>query len=112
MSPRETSWYGTASGRIIGDAGRGDPACNLAIAWTAFAGESRETFRAALPLDDATWARPWLDPVESPSLPSLPSPAPTPLPQARRRIIDDVLADHARLHDPHAEQVRWAAQQD
>ncbi len=35
----------------------GDPACDLAIAWTFFAGPSRATFRAALPLDQATWAR-------------------------------------------------------
>jgi aminoglycoside phosphotransferase (APT) family kinase protein len=35
----------------------GDPACDLAIAWMLFDGQSRETFRAALPLDDATWAR-------------------------------------------------------
>jgi aminoglycoside phosphotransferase (APT) family kinase protein len=35
----------------------GDPACDLAIAWTMFAGESRKTFRAILPLDPATWAR-------------------------------------------------------
>lgn len=35
----------------------GDPACDLAIAWTLFRGESRNAFRAALPLDKATWAR-------------------------------------------------------
>lgn len=35
----------------------GDPACDLAIAWTFFAGESREAFRAALALDEGTWAR-------------------------------------------------------
>jgi aminoglycoside phosphotransferase (APT) family kinase protein len=35
----------------------GDPACDLAIAWTFFADESRETFRQALGLDEATWAR-------------------------------------------------------
>ncbi|MGF1575189.1 MAG: aminoglycoside phosphotransferase family protein [Cyanophyceae cyanobacterium] len=35
----------------------GDPACDLAIAWTFFAEPSRATFRAALPLDQATWAR-------------------------------------------------------
>ncbi|HZZ36540.1 MAG TPA: aminoglycoside phosphotransferase family protein [Caulobacteraceae bacterium] len=35
----------------------GDPACDLAIAWTLFEGESRDAFRAALPLDEATWAR-------------------------------------------------------
>jgi aminoglycoside phosphotransferase (APT) family kinase protein len=35
----------------------GDPACDLAIAWTAFEGESRDAFRSAIDLDDATWAR-------------------------------------------------------
>jgi aminoglycoside phosphotransferase (APT) family kinase protein len=35
----------------------GDPACDLAIAWTFFAGESRQLFQKALPFDDATWAR-------------------------------------------------------
>lgn len=35
----------------------GDPSCDLVIAWTLFWGESREAFRAALPLDAATWAR-------------------------------------------------------
>jgi aminoglycoside phosphotransferase (APT) family kinase protein len=35
----------------------GDPACDLAIAWTLFEGKSRETFRAALSLDDGTWVR-------------------------------------------------------
>ena len=35
----------------------GDPACDLVIAWTLFEGESRDAFRAALPLDEATWAR-------------------------------------------------------
>jgi len=35
----------------------GDPACDLAIAWTLFKGESRKAFRAMLPLDVGTWAR-------------------------------------------------------
>jgi len=35
----------------------GDPACDLAIAWTLFEDESREIFRSTLALDDATWAR-------------------------------------------------------
>ena len=35
----------------------GDPACDLAIAWTYFTGRARRTFREALPLDEATWAR-------------------------------------------------------
>lgn len=37
--------------------GVGDPACDLVIAWALFAGESRAAFRAALGVDDATWAR-------------------------------------------------------
>lgn len=35
----------------------GDPACDLAIAWTLFRDKSREIFKAALPLDAGTWAR-------------------------------------------------------
>jgi aminoglycoside phosphotransferase (APT) family kinase protein len=35
----------------------GDPACDLAIAWTFFSGDSRETFRERVAFDDATWAR-------------------------------------------------------
>ena len=35
----------------------GDPACDLAPAWTFFSGESREAFRAALTFDEATWIR-------------------------------------------------------
>ena len=41
----------------FGCSGVGDPACDLVIAWTVFSGESREEFRAPLPLDAATWAR-------------------------------------------------------
>jgi aminoglycoside phosphotransferase (APT) family kinase protein len=41
----------------FGQLGVGDPACDLAIAWTFFDGASRQAFRDALPLDDATWAR-------------------------------------------------------
>jgi aminoglycoside phosphotransferase (APT) family kinase protein len=35
----------------------GDPACDLAIAWTLFTGTSRHTFRCHVDLDDETWAR-------------------------------------------------------
>lgn len=35
----------------------GDPACDLAVAWTLLEGAGRAAFRAALPLDPATWAR-------------------------------------------------------
>ena len=35
----------------------GDPACDLAIAWTFFRGESRQEYRVALGVDEATWWR-------------------------------------------------------
>jgi aminoglycoside phosphotransferase (APT) family kinase protein len=41
----------------FGGLGVGDPACDVTIAWTFFSGESREAFRARLPVDHATWAR-------------------------------------------------------
>lgn len=41
----------------FGTSGVGDPSCDLAITWTMFHGESRQAFRTALPLDEATWAR-------------------------------------------------------
>ncbi|ODR92460.1 aminoglycoside phosphotransferase family protein [Sinorhizobium alkalisoli] len=41
----------------FGTSGVGDPACDLSIAWTMFKGESREVFRAVLPLDEGTWTR-------------------------------------------------------
>lgn len=37
--------------------GVGDPACDLMCAWGLFSGPSRRTFRDALAVDDATWAR-------------------------------------------------------
>jgi aminoglycoside phosphotransferase (APT) family kinase protein len=79
----------------FGSSAVGDPACDLSIAWTLLEKESRDAFRAALPLDDATWARGrgWTlwkglitlaghldaDPFEA---------------KRARRIIDEVLADH------------------
>ena len=41
----------------FGSLGIGDPACDLVIAWTLFKGESRDTFRRTLRLDNDTWAR-------------------------------------------------------
>jgi aminoglycoside phosphotransferase (APT) family kinase protein len=37
--------------------GLGDPACDLLPAWSTFTVEARAVFRAALAVDDATWAR-------------------------------------------------------
>lgn len=79
----------------FGSSGVGDPASDLVIAWTLLKGESRDVFRAALPLDAATWARGrgwalWkalitvvqsmnINPVEA---------------TKARRIINELLADH------------------
>jgi aminoglycoside phosphotransferase (APT) family kinase protein len=41
----------------FGVLGVGDPACELIVVWSLFSGESREAFREALAVDDATWAR-------------------------------------------------------
>jgi aminoglycoside phosphotransferase (APT) family kinase protein len=83
----------------FGSSGVGDPACDATIAWTFLSGKSREAFRTALPLDEATWARArgWAlwkalityvanrnaDPAAA---------------AAARRVIDDVLAEHRLTH--------------
>jgi aminoglycoside phosphotransferase (APT) family kinase protein len=84
----------------FGTSGVGDPSCDLAIAWTLFGGESRDAFRAALQLDDATWARGrgwtlWK------GLITLAEHIDTnPLEAGKaRRVIDEVLADHSTAHD-------------
>ena len=79
----------------FGCLGVGDPACDLTIAWTLFSGESRAAFRAALALDDATWARGrgwalWkalITLAEHVNTNSLAA-------GKARRVIDEVVADH------------------
>ena len=41
----------------FGCLGVGEPAMDLTPAWTLFTGQAREVYRAALGVDDATWAR-------------------------------------------------------
>ncbi|WP_026208183.1 aminoglycoside phosphotransferase family protein [Catelliglobosispora koreensis] len=41
----------------FGTCGVGDPACDLAVAWTLLTPEGRQAFRERLVVDDATWAR-------------------------------------------------------
>ncbi len=41
----------------FGCSGVGDPACDLAIAWTLFSERSRKVFREGVALDASTWAR-------------------------------------------------------
>jgi aminoglycoside phosphotransferase (APT) family kinase protein len=49
---------GRLSGVIdFGCLGAGDPACDLLPAWSLFREEARDVYRAALGVDDTTWAR-------------------------------------------------------
>jgi aminoglycoside phosphotransferase (APT) family kinase protein len=41
----------------FGVTGVGDPACDTAIAWTFFSGESRRTYKSLLSVDEAAWSR-------------------------------------------------------
>ena len=82
----------------FGCSGVGDPACDMVIAWTYLAGESRERFRAGLGVDDATWSRGrgwclWK------ALITLPDHLESGSPNAAlaRRDIERALADHARV---------------
>jgi aminoglycoside phosphotransferase (APT) family kinase protein len=82
----------------FGTSGVGDPACDLSIAWTMFQDESREAFRAPLPLDRETWARArgwtlWKALIVAAEMPGTDR-----LEVERsRRVIAEVLADHARF---------------
>lgn len=81
----------------FGGLGVGDPACDLTIAWTFFLGESREAFRAALPLDATTWARGrgWALWKALITLAEYRDTQPAKAGEARR-VIGEVLADHRR----------------
>jgi aminoglycoside phosphotransferase (APT) family kinase protein len=79
----------------FGTSGVGDPSCDLAISWTLFGGESRDAFREALQLDDATWARGrgwtlWKGLI---TLAEHINANPAEAGEARR-VIEEVLADH------------------
>ncbi|ASY57075.1 PhnO protein [Sinorhizobium sp. CCBAU 05631] len=81
----------------FGTSGVGDPACDLSIAWTMFSGDSREAFRAALPLDRGTWARGrgwtlWKAMIVAAEMPGTDRLEV----EKSRRVIAEVLADHLR----------------
>ncbi|GAA1575866.1 aminoglycoside phosphotransferase family protein [Kribbella sancticallisti] len=80
----------------FGTSGVGDPACDLVIAWTMFSGASRDAFRSTVDQDAGTWARArgwalWK------ALIVLAGVIDTDAGNAamNRRVIDEVLADHA-----------------
>ena len=64
------------------------------VAWTLFSAETRDVFRAALPVDDATWARGrgWALSVGLIALPYYQDTNPV-LAGIARHAIDEVLAD-------------------
>jgi aminoglycoside phosphotransferase (APT) family kinase protein len=73
----------------------GDPACDLIVAWNLLSAQTRDVFRAALPVDDATWARGrgWALSVGLIALLYYQSTNPV-LAGIARRAIDEVLADY------------------
>ncbi|HLX06173.1 MAG TPA: aminoglycoside phosphotransferase family protein [Candidatus Binatus sp.] len=81
----------------FGGLGVGDPACDFAAAWTIFSGESRDAFRAALSIDDASWARSraWALSTGLIALPYYLDTNPMIVAMARRQIAE-VLADRQR----------------
>ena len=81
----------------FGNLGVGDPACDLAPAWTMFGSASRDLFRARLALDAGTWARGrgwtlWKALIVAAGLTNTNTVDAAQL----RRIIDAVLTDHRR----------------
>lgn len=78
----------------FGCLGVGDPACDLMVAWNLFSGEAREAFRAALAVDEATWARgrAWALSVGLIALPYYRKTNPV-LANISRTAIEQVLAD-------------------
>lgn len=77
--------------------GMGDPACDLIVAWSLLSSHSRKDFRAALEVDDATWARGqgWALSIGLIALPYYQSTNPM-FAATARYMIDEVLADHQR----------------
>jgi aminoglycoside phosphotransferase (APT) family kinase protein len=79
----------------FGCLGVGDPACDLQVAWYLLSAHSRDVFRAALPVDDATWARGrgWALSLGLIALPYYQNTNPV-LAGIGRCAIDEVLADY------------------
>jgi aminoglycoside phosphotransferase (APT) family kinase protein len=78
----------------FGCLGVGDPACDLQVAWNLLSAQTRDIFRAAISVDDATWARGrgWALSVGLIALPYYQSTNPV-LADIARRTIDEALAE-------------------
>lgn len=72
----------------------GDPACDLAVAWSFFSGAAREAFWRAVGADDASWARGrgWALSIAAIALPYYRDTNPV-LAAISRRALAEVLAD-------------------
>ena len=79
----------------FGCLGVGDPACDVMAAWAYLSAETRDAFRAALPIDDATWerGRGWALSFGLIALPYYQSTNPV-LAAIARHAVDQSLADH------------------
>jgi aminoglycoside phosphotransferase (APT) family kinase protein len=79
----------------FGGLGVGDPACDLIVAWNLLSAQTRDVFREALPVDDATWARGrgWALSIGLIALLYYQNTNPV-LAGIARRAIDEVLADY------------------
>jgi len=77
--------------------GVGDPAVDVMAAWSLFSADARDTFRSALAVDDATWARAraWALSVWVAVLPYYAETNPA-FSEIARRSIEEILADHRR----------------
>jgi aminoglycoside phosphotransferase (APT) family kinase protein len=80
----------------FGGLGVGDPACDVMAAWMFLSAETRSVFRAALQVDNATWARGrgWALSVGLIALPYYQSTNPV-LAGIARRAIQEALADYS-----------------
>jgi aminoglycoside phosphotransferase (APT) family kinase protein len=80
----------------FGIAGVGDPACDLLAAWSAFSAAARMDFRAALEVDDATWARGrgWALSVALLIIPYYATSNPS-FSEMARRTIEEIVREHA-----------------
>ena len=81
----------------FGSLGVSDPACDLQVAWNLFTADSRGAYRAAVVVDDATWARGrgWALSVALLQLPYYATSNPV-MAGIARVTIDAVLADRSR----------------
>ena len=86
----------------FGQSGVGDPACDLAIAWTFLDDRNREAFRSLLPVDANMWARGrgwalWKALIvlaQRATGPSAQESVWTHNPTTGRFVVDEVIADH------------------